>query len=244
MSGAPAEAQRTHWGFRGTTMWGAAIAALFVVLQVAIMSAFASRAADGAHFDEVLASLGENGSVLAFATFATTVVCCLAVVVAAKLKKHARLAEYLAIRPVEAKVLLRWLAILAVVLVAGDLLTVLLGRPIVPPFMRTVYATSQPVWLIWLALVVAAPLFEETFFRGFLFRGFESSFLGASGTVIVTALAWALVHVQYDAYEVATIVVLGVLFGVARLRTRSLLVPLALHAATNFVATAETAFLS
>jgi hypothetical protein len=58
--------------------------------------------------------------------------------------------------------------------------------------------------------------------------------------VLVTAGLWALMHIQYDAYGIATIFCLGVLLGFARARTGSLLVPLALHSVANLVATLET----
>jgi membrane protease YdiL (CAAX protease family) len=95
--------------------------------------------------------------------------------------------------------------------------------------------------LIWLALIVAAPLFEETFFRGFLFKGFESSFIGPSGAVLATAGLWAVIHAQYNLYEMTIIFCLGLLLGGARRATGTLSVPLALHAVVNLVATIEAA---
>jgi CAAX protease family protein len=90
-------------------------------------------------------------------------------------------------------------------------------------------------------LIIAAPLFEEAFFRGFLLKGLESSFMGPIGAVVVTAGLWALIHVQYDAFGMATIFCLGLLLGTARVFTGSLLVPLGLHAFTNLGATIEAA---
>jgi membrane protease YdiL (CAAX protease family) len=127
--------------------------------------------------------------------------------------------------------------------VRTDVTTSLLGRPIVPSFMSAMYATADPVWMIWVAMLIAAPLFEEMFFRGFLFEGFQSSLLGTVGTVIVTAGLWAVIHVQYDAYGIVTIFCLGLLFGAARAYTGSLLVPLGLHSAANLVATIQAAVL-
>jgi membrane protease YdiL (CAAX protease family) len=127
--------------------------------------------------------------------------------------------------------------------VRTDVTTSLLGRPIVPSFMSAMYATADPVWMIWVAMLIAAPLFEEMFFRGFLFEGFQSSLLGTVGTVIVTAGLWAVIHVQYDAYGIVTIFSLGLLFGAARAYTGSLLVPLGLHSAANLVATIQAAVL-
>jgi membrane protease YdiL (CAAX protease family) len=86
-------------------------------------------------------------------------------------------------------------------------------------------------------------LFEETFFRGFVFKGFESGFMGPIGAVLATTGLWAAIHIQYDAYGIATVFCLGLLLGTARAMTGSLLVPLGLHATANLVATIETAVL-
>jgi membrane protease YdiL (CAAX protease family) len=174
---------------------------------------------------------------------ATSLVCTALVVAIVKLKKTATLADSLALRPLDPRALRAWLVLLVAMLAAFDLLALALGRPIVPPFMREAYASAQPVWLIWVALIVAAPLFEEVFFRGFLFRGLAASALGARATVVATALVWAVIHVQYDALDIALVFAMGLLFGAARLRSGSLLAPLALHAAANLAATVETALL-
>ena len=177
------------------------------------------------------------------ATLATAFVCVPLVVGIAKLKKNSDLRDYLALQPVSARSLMRWLGMLAVLIVLADGLTVLLGRPIVPEFMSAAYGSARPAWLLWLALVLAAPLFEEIFFRGFLLKGFASSVVGPAGAVALTSALWAVIHTQYDFYGMGTIFVLGVLFALARLLTRSLVVPLTLHAVTNLVATAEAALL-
>ena len=117
-----------------------------------------------------------------------------------------------------------------------DLLTRLLERPIVPEFMVNVFETAYFIPLLWVAFIIAAPLFEEIFFRGFLFEGFQHSRLGMIGTVSLTSLAWTVLHVQYGAYELSTIFVLGIVFGVARLKTRSVYPPLAMHSLFNLFA--------
>jgi membrane protease YdiL (CAAX protease family) len=162
----------------------------------------------------------------------------------AKLKRDAQLRSYFALRPVRASVLAGWIGVTLAFLAISDGLTLLLGKPIVPEFIRLAYATAQPVWPLWLALVVAAPLFEEALFRGFLFTGFQASALGSAGTIIVTSLLWAAIHLQYDLYGIATIFAMGVVFGVARVATRSIYVPIALHATANLIATLEAAWLA
>jgi len=235
-----------HWGFWATVIWGGVISVLFVLLQVVtivVVAVFQKGNVSESELTALLISAGENGHFLSIATFVTTIACCGLIVGVIKLKKGSVLTEYLCIRSVPLKVALRWIGLLAGFIVLSDLITTLLGRPIVPDFMSAVYATASPVWILWLALIVAAPLFEETFFRGFLFRGLESSFMGPIGSILLTAGLWAVIHIQYDAYGVATIFFFGLLLGAARVLTGSLLVPLGLHAGASLVATIEAAIL-
>ena len=238
--------QPAHWGFWGTVIWGAVISVIFIVLQtITIFVAVVSRNGNLSQsaLEQLFISAVGNGHFISLATFVTTVVCCGLIVGVIKLKKGSVLSEYLCIRPVSPKTMLKWIGLLAGFIVVSDLITTSLGRPIVPDFMSVAYATANPVWTIWFALIIAGPLFEEIFFRGFLFKGFESSFMGPIGAVLVTAGLWAVIHGQYGAYEITTILCLGLLLGAARVLTGSLLVPLGLHAASNLVATIEAAIL-
>jgi membrane protease YdiL (CAAX protease family) len=233
-----------YWGFWGTVLWSGAIFAIFLVLQgVAVLAVVLSQNDHPARSQlrELLRAAGENGYVLSIVTLITTTVCCALVAGVIKLKKGAMLVDYLSIRTVAPRVMLKWLGLLVCVVVLSDSITALLGRPIVPDFVAAVYATATPVWTIWVTLVILAPVFEETFFRGFLFRGLQSSFMGPIGAVIVTAGLWAIIHGQYDAYGIATVFVLGLLLGAARVLTQSLLVPLGLHATANLIGTIEAA---
>ena len=131
------------------------------------------------------------------------------------------------------------------ILVVGifDGLNILLGRDIVPEFMSIAYPSANPVWLLWVAVVFAAPLFEEMFFRGFLLEGFRLSFLGPIGAVFLTSAAWAAIHSQYDAYDLTVIFVYGCILGIARLKTGSVLIPMGMHSLTNSIAMLEAAIL-
>ena len=144
--------------------------------------------------------------------------------------------RYLGLNAIAPRTMLTWLGILTLFALASDLLTRLLGRPIIPDFMAHIYETASVAPLLWIALIAAAPLFEEIFFRGFLFEGFQYSKLGPIGTVLLTSLGWTVLHLQYGAYELGTIFLLGVLFGVARLKTKSIYPPLAMHALFNLFA--------
>jgi hypothetical protein len=120
-----------------------------------------------------------------------------------------------------------------------DGLTYLLRGRIVPPFMIDVYETARFVPLLWFAVVAVAPITEELFIRGFLFQGVVRSRLGPAGAIVLSALGWAAMHTQYDLFGITTIVLGGLLLGYARLRSRSLYVPIAMHVVQNLVATVE-----
>ena len=235
-----------HWGLAGTIAWGVAIAIAFVLVQafmVGVVGFQEGQELTDRQFLDLVAAAERNGVFVSIATFATTVVGCALVAGVIKLKRGSNLADYLALRAVPAKTLLLWLGALIVFAAISDLLSVVLGRPVVPDFMKAIYATARPVWLVWAALLVAAPVFEEVFFRGFLFRGFAASFIGPIGAVALTAALWALIHTQYDLFGIATVFCLGLLIGAARMLTRSLWVPIAMHAMANFVSTLEAALM-
>jgi len=238
--------QSPHWGFWGTVLWGIVILVIFVILQlVTILVAVVSRSGrlTEAELMERLTPAVKDDYLISVSTFVTTVICCGLIVGIVKLKRGSILREYLCIRAVPLKIFMRWIGFLLGFIVLSDSITILLGRSIVPPFMSAAYATANPVWMIWVALLIAAPLFEEAFFRGFLFKGFEASVMGPIGAVLVTAGLWAAIHVQYDLYEIGTIFCFGLLIGAARVITASIVAPLALHAGASLVATIEVAIL-
>jgi membrane protease YdiL (CAAX protease family) len=144
---------------------------------------------------------------------------------------------------VPGKDLLGWVAGILALVVLSDTFTKLMGRPIVPDSMIEAYQTAGFLPLFWLALMVAAPLAEETLFRGFLFGGILHSKSGARGALIITAGMWASTHVQYDWYGIATVFVLGLFLGYARLKTGSILVTMCLHSLMNLIATLQIVLL-
>ncbi len=102
--------------------------------------------------------------------------------------------------------------------------------------MADTYLSSGWTPIFWIATVVFAPVFEESFFRGFLFVGLRNSRVGTFWTVIITAVTFAGLHsLQYDLFSLIAILVLGLTFGVVRLVTNSLWSTIALHAAWNLM---------
>ena len=234
------------WGFWATLGFSAAVGAAFVAVQV--LAVFAVVAASGAGHSVLTGfetpSTRVNGFLLAVSTLVTTPVCVMLVVFFVWLRHGPGVGAYLCWRSVSWPTMGRWVLLGVGAAFAIDTLTSLVGRPQVPDFMIDAYLSSAGFApLLWIAVVVAAPLFEELFFRGFVFEGLRYSRLGPIGAILVTALAWALLHLQYDAFDDAIVFVMGVLLGVARLRTGSTRATYALHALWNFIAMSEVALL-
>lgn len=95
--------------------------------------------------------------------------------------------------------------------------------------------------LLWLSVVVVAPVTEELFFRGFLHRGWAPSWIGVSGTIVLTAGLWAVLHQQYTVFGILLIFVMGLILGWLRQRSQSTWLPMALHALNNLIATVSVA---
>jgi membrane protease YdiL (CAAX protease family) len=157
----------------------------------------------------------------------------------ARIRRGITMTEYLCLRNPGWKKLARWLTIILAYGVLADTVTYFSGRDIVPEFMVRAYETAYFEPLLWLGLVFAAPIIEETLFRGFLFKGIEHSPLGPIGAIIVAALGWSLLHTQYEVFYIAATFVGGLILGWARFTTQSVYVPIAMHMLWNFVAAAQ-----
>ncbi len=102
----------------------------------------------------------------------------------------------------------------------------------VAPFMGTL-VRSQYWWLLLAMLVVGAPLFEEMWFRGFLFPALANSRIGVAGAAMVSSGLWAAMHVGYPPQVLAVVFLIGLLLTGVLLRTGSLWLPIMCHAIYN-----------
>ncbi len=233
---AAASGSAKPWEFWAVSVWGAVAFGVFLGVQIAVLLAF--LATPGYELKDLLA-LTQNGLYISVATIAGGLAGTAVLFVAVRRRFVVR--DYLSLRWPRLRTVILWILAAAGFWAAFDALALLLDRP-VPQFMVDVYATAESPALLFIALVVFASLFEETLFRGFLFRGWSRSRLGVAGTIALTAALWAALHLQYGAFEIGGLFIYGALLGVARHRTGSLLVPLLLHALTNAVAFAQMAW--
>lgn len=155
-------------------------------------------------------------------------------------------AGYLALVWPQRRDVLVGLACIAVLLPLADLSSYLTGQPIVPDFVRNLYVTardSNTIWLLAIALVIAAPLAEELVFRGFMFRGLAASRAGVLGAILIPSAIWAVMHIQYSPFYLMHIFIIGLLFGWLRWRSGSTTLTLFLHAIINLTSLIQVAFI-
>jgi membrane protease YdiL (CAAX protease family) len=185
-----------------------------------------------------------SGTLIAVCLVAATLVSAPLTLAFGRLAHRGAAAEVLGLRRTSAGSILRWTLATIAFVALTDGLTWLSGREIVPPFMRDAYLSARWPALLWFAVVVAAPVSEELLFRGLLFGGLVNTRLGFVGTALITSACFAALHVQYDSWAIAIIFVGGLLLAAARHSTGSIVPCLAMHAAMNFIATCEAAFLA
>jgi membrane protease YdiL (CAAX protease family) len=179
-----------------------------------------------------------DGTVVSVCTLAGMLVVVPLTIVAAR-RLGGGVHEVLALRWPTLRSLFGWLGILLAFIALTDGLMALVGREVVPPFMESAYESAHPRILLWLALLIAAPISEELLFRGLLFGGLARSALRPEGAALVSALAWATLHLQYDLYGITSVFVVGLLLATARHYSRSTLLCFVLHATMNLIATIE-----
>jgi membrane protease YdiL (CAAX protease family) len=232
-------------GLRVTFGFSAIILALYCVLQILVATVFVSLAkAEHPELDlEVYArSLSSNGSCIGVMAVVSGLICTPLTLWFTKLRKNISVRDYIGFKEPLKREWVQWLLILAAFLFLSDGVSLLLHQPIVPPFMVDAYKTASFLPILLFAIVVVAPIFEEIFFRGFLFQGIRYSRLGPIGAIGITSVVWAVIHLQYDIYGMATVFALGLLFGIARLKTDSIHLLMVMHSFVGLVATLETAF--
>ncbi|NEP19511.1 MAG: CPBP family intramembrane metalloprotease, partial [Leptolyngbya sp. SIO4C1] len=102
------------------------------------------------------------------------------------------------------------------------------------PLLQTVLEESDGVALLlfFLTASIAAPLFEEVLFRGFLLPSL-TRYLPVWGAIGLSSLIFATAHLSFS--EILPLTVLGAALGFIYTRSRNLLAPILLHSTWNSV---------
>ncbi len=225
------------WGFWPTVGLSAIIAATTLIVQVIITFSVlivAKIQSPGINIKHFIHSLPSNGLFLSVSMLVSAPVVIGLTLLFIRFRKGAAIREYLGLHNFRWKGLLKWEAVLLLFLLVEALITNYLNRP-VSEFMINAYKTAYSTPLFWFVIVVSTPIYEEIFFRGFLFTGFRNSRLGPVGAITITSFLWALVHTQYDIYGMSIIFAVGLLLGYARLRSDSIYASVAMHSLMNLI---------
>jgi membrane protease YdiL (CAAX protease family) len=237
------EVKRPTWGFWATVGFGFVIGIAATIVQTIIIFAFIAAKLVGQpelFSFESIREIAMNGLVISIATIVSSVICVGLILVFIKMRQGAHIPRYLGLSKLSWKMALILLVISVVFIVLSSVAGSLLNIPDVPGFQVDLYRTS--VWppLLWIAVIFFAPVFEEAFFRGFLFEGFRRARTGIVGAIIITSLTWSLLHIQYEPFHMATIFILGLLYGIVRYKTGSLWSTFIMHAFNNTAAMVST----
>jgi membrane protease YdiL (CAAX protease family) len=242
---APAGRRPRIWKFWGTALWGLFIFAAMFIGQITVVIYFLLR--QGGPID-VAAAIHVVGRGL---TISLSVLMGLPAVLAALwLPIHlsrSPFADYLALRWTSWKNVAIGVAGLVAVVMSWDLLSRMTGREVTPGFMTDVLKSARDdgaLWLLVLAFCVAAPVSEELFARGFLYRGWSETFLRPAGAIILSSIVWTGLHLQYDWYFFGEVFSIGLLLGYLRYRSNSTWLTIVLHGLNNFGAVVQTVWLA
>ena len=230
----PASQPPAPWGILATIAWVLVSFLVSVFAAAGFYSAWLGAAAPK--------SIGYDGVAIAIGTLASMPAQIAVLGLAAQLRKWEP-AKYLGLNiPKRGEVVFAAVCVIALNVVFDGFLY-FSGRDVVPPFQVEAYQTAKDAgWLLQLtlAIVLVAPLGEEIVFRGFLYRG-----LARAGyempAIVVIALAWALLHIQYDWLGMAQIFSVGLLFGWFRWASGSTTLTFIMHILINTQAMIETA---
>lgn len=238
MSTSDDENRAVPWGLWPTLGFTAIVLATYFGLQVAIAILYAIfQLAQNPNIDrEAFAkNLSINGFLISISVIGSAPVCTALTVWFAKLRKNINPKSYLGLRKATIKNYFLWLIFLLFYIAVTAGITYLL-KISAPPFVTEIVKPAYFPPVLYLAIVVIIPIFEEVLFRGFLFEGLRISRLGSIGSILITSFLWVIIHTQYDAYFMGVLFALGILLGMARLKTGSVYLTILLHSINNLLA--------
>ena len=233
------------WKFWGTLLWGLFVFAAMFAGQLAVVAWLVLR--QGWPIDVAAAVRVLGGGLAISLSVIMGLPAVLAALWVAIRPSHTPFADYLALRRPSWRQFLVGVVGLFVVVMGWDLISRLTGREVQPGFMGDVLKSARAdgaMWLLVVAFCIAAPITEEFFARGFLYRGWSESFLRPIGAIILSSLVWTGLHLQYDWFFLGEVFSIGLLFGYLRYRSGSIWLTVILHGLNNLAAVVQTLLLA
>ena len=241
----PVQRSPRIWKIWGTALWGLLIFAAMFAGQMAVVAWFVLR--HGWPIDMAAAIHVVGGGL----TISLSVIMGLPAVLAAMWISirftRTPFMDYLALRGTSWVNFIIGAVALGVLVMGWDVLSRALGREVAPGFMGDVLQSARAdgaLWLLVLAFCVAAPVSEELFARGFLYRGWSESFLGVPGAILLSSMVWTALHLQYDWFFFGEVFSIGLMLGYLRYRFQSTWLTIFVHGLNNLAAVAQTMLLA
>jgi membrane protease YdiL (CAAX protease family) len=237
------------WKFWGTTLWGFVVFAAMFVGQLAVVGWFLLRQGepiDQESFGDAVRIVVSHGLTISLSVVTGLPTVAAALWIAIRVK-GARFSDYLALRSFSWTNLAIGVVALIVLVMGWDAVSRATGREVEPGFMGDVLKTARDdgaLWLLVFAFCVAAPVTEEFFARGFLYRGWSESFLRVPGAIVLSSLVWTGLHLQYNWYFLGEVFSIGLLLGYIRYRSNSTWLTIILHGLNNLAAVGQTILLT
>jgi membrane protease YdiL (CAAX protease family) len=243
----------TPWGFWATIAFSLIVFLVMSAIQGLVLGIYAASNGliDTENKDDMAASLQKiamDGDLLGMAEIPSALIGVGLILLFASMRKPLSVSSYLHLKRPKISSILQWLGIMLLAMIAMQGLTIFFEIE-TPEFMTEVYGSTENKWLLWTAVIIAAPFFEEFLFRGFLFEGLQHSFSKITNTsistiltVILTSGIWAIIHMQYGWFEIINIFAIGINLAIARLKPGSLYVPIAMHMSMNLLASIAMEF--
>ncbi len=232
----------TAWGPWQTAGLGLLVFIVCIITQIVFSAIYINIKVTGEtvqEMQELSKSMLLDGNLLSYGILFYSIAGCIFIILFAWLRAKGGVKVYLGILPVRQKQVLIYLGTVLLLIIISDSVKYFIDQPMAPDFLDSAYDTVTLKPLLWIALCIATPVFEELLFRGFLLRGWELSRLGPAGAVILSSLIWSVIHVQYGLYDLIFIFVLGLMLGFMRVKTNSIIPGIACHAFVNLVAMIE-----
>jgi len=193
---------------------------------------YIEESSSSANFADIITMLAYNGDAISFAEIPAALMGIFLILFFTKLRKPDSMTSFLELTTPSIKVVVKWLIIMLIIIGLMELGYILFERN-TPDFMTKLYSSTKNLSLLWIAVIIAAPIFEELLFRGYLFEGIKQTAVGINGAIVITSASWAIIHLQYESFEVITIFLIGIILGIAKVKSRSLYIPIAMHMLMN-----------
>jgi membrane protease YdiL (CAAX protease family) len=237
----PAQRPPRIWKFWGTALWGLFVFAAMFVGQLAVIAWFMLRQ-EGPLDVAAMIHVVSSGMTISLSVITGLPAVLAALWVAIRIS-GTPFAAYLALRWPSWSGLLLGAVALFVLVMGWDMISRATGRAVEPGFMGDVLKSARAagaLWLLVIAFCVAAPVSEEFFARGFLYRGWSESFLKAPGAILLSSAVWTVLHLQYDWFFLGEVFSIGLLLGYLRYRFNSTWLTVILHGCNNLAAVVQT----